>query len=84
MLLIPHVSWCQSLTGKVVDSKSNAIEFANVALYDKDSTFLVGTVTDSCGVFVVNCSKNNASYLKVSCVGYCTQIVTVSNEKNIM
>lgn len=39
MLLIPHVSWCQSLTGKVVDSKSNAIEFANVALYDKDSTF---------------------------------------------
>lgn len=81
MLLIPHVSWCQSLTGKVVDSKSNAIEFANVALYDKDSTFLVGTVTDSCGVFVVNCSKNKASYLKVSCVGYCTQIVTVSNEK---
>ena len=56
-------------------------EFANVALYDKDSTFLVGTVTDSCGVFVVNCSKNKASYLKVSCVGYCTQIVTVSNEK---
>lgn len=49
MVFISQSSWCQSLIGKVVDSKSNAIEFANVALYDKDSTFLAGTVTDSCG-----------------------------------
>lgn len=81
MVFISQSSWCQSLIGKVVDSKSNAIEFANVALYDKDSTFLAGTVTDSCGVFAMNCSKNKAFFFKVSCVGYSPKTVIVSNEK---
>lgn len=40
MMFMSQFSWGQNLTGKVVDAKSNAIEFANVALYDKDSTFL--------------------------------------------
>lgn len=47
MVFMSQFSWSQSLTGKVVDGQSHAIEFANVALYDKDSTFLAGTVTDS-------------------------------------
>ncbi len=81
MMFILQFSWGQNLTGKVVDSKSNAIEFANVALYDNDSIFLAGVVTDSCGVFAMNYSEGKACFFKVSCVGYSTKTVAVSNEK---
>lgn len=81
MMFMSQFSWGQKLAGKVVDAKSNAIEFANVALYDKDSTFLAGVVTDSCGVFAMNYSEGKACFFKVSCVGYSTKTVAVSNEK---
>lgn len=80
-MFISQFSWSQNLTGKVVDNKLNAIEFANVALYAKDSTFIVGVVTDSCGAFALNYPEGNACFFKVSCVGYSTQTVAVSNEK---
>lgn len=81
MMFMSQFSWGQKLAGKVVDAKSNAIEFANVALYDKDSTFLAGVVTDSCGVFAMNYSEGKACFFKVSCMGYSTKTVAVSNEK---
>lgn len=81
MVFMSQFSWSQSLTGKVVDGQSHAIEFANVALYDKDSTFLAGTVTDSCGNFALNSPENKASFFKVSCVGYSPKTVAVSHER---
>lgn len=43
----------QSISGKVVDEKSNPLVGANVLLLSKaDSTFLVGTTTDKEGLFL--------------------------------
>lgn len=43
--------------------------------------FLQEFVTDSCGVFTMNYSEGKACFFKVSCVGYNTKTVAVSNEK---
>ena len=44
----------QSFTGKVVDENDEPLAFANVVLHKSDSTFIAGTVTDTCGLFVIS------------------------------
>lgn len=76
----------QTITGKVIDEQSQAVEFASVALYSlSDSTLITGTVTNVEGVFSLNAPANvQNQFLKISFVGYETQTTTPQTEQTIM
>jgi len=75
------VTMAQSYKGKVVDSKGEAIPFANVVLYSlPDSTFVTGTTTDEIGNFLIKSKKINKVYIQISCIGYETFIERVKPE----
>jgi len=63
-------------TGKIVDVKTGeAIDFANVSIYEVDSKALItGTDTDNGGLFELTSSERNV-FLQVSYVGYTTLTV---------
>ena len=66
--------------GVVLNSNGNGVEFANVALLNsKDSTLIMGTVTNSKGQFELNSSSKGL--LKISCLGYKAEYV--NTESNI-
>ena len=53
-LSICNNALAQTITGKVVDENNEPLAFANVVLHKADSTFIAGTVTDTCGLFVIS------------------------------
>lgn len=60
------------MTGHVIDSHHQPVEFANVALLSPtDSTLITGGVTNEDGLFVIPCEARRA-IVRVSCVGYRT------------
>ncbi len=66
----------QQLTGRVVDSQNQPIEFANVALYAlPDSSLVTGTITDAHGAFALEGGGARRTFLKVSFVGYETRTI---------
>lgn len=66
----------QTITGRVVDENNEPLAYANVILHKADSTFIAGTVTDTCGLFVIS-SHPETSILQISFVSYRTQFMTV-------
>ena len=61
-----------SITGKVVDEKSQPLPYANVVLLSlPDSAFVTGTVSDESGAFTLRSEKPNF-LLRVSSIGYAT------------
>lgn len=69
----------QNITGKVVDEKGNAIQYANVALLQSnDSAFIKGVVSDATGCFLINAPFKNG-IVKVTCIGYKTVYKDVSS-----
>jgi len=70
----------QNITGKVVNSDSLPIEFANVILLQtEDSSFVSGTVTDEKGNFSLPSVPGNY-LLKVTFLGFQTQIFEVKSQ----
>lgn len=71
-----HAESMDTLTvhGIVVDNESQPIAFANVMLMDADSTFIMGSTTDVNGAFRLQNENPNATLLKISAVGYRTQV----------
>lgn len=60
-----------SISGKVIDSGSNAIELANVILLSEDrSTFLKGTATDDKGIFNISGLSSSTYFIKITYIGY--------------
>lgn len=59
----------QTISGKITDENNKPVEFANIVMLSKDSTFLTGTVSDIDGNFTV---ENNAGthFVHISCIGY--------------
>ncbi|GAB4278860.1 MAG: TonB-dependent receptor [Marinilabiliales bacterium] len=81
--------YCQNfnyqINGRVNDSLSNTpIEFANIALYNEDSVFQVGTITDNNGKFSITLSNKGKYKLIVSFIGYKSTILNINviNRKN--
>jgi len=60
----------QNTNNSVIDSKKNAIPYANVVLCSLDSTYISGTTTDSLGNFSLQQISDNTKLLKVSSIGY--------------
>jgi hypothetical protein len=59
------------INGTVVDSESNPISFANVALYTvPDSMLIAGTITNREGHFSLNTENQIDAFIKVSFIGF--------------
>lgn len=74
------------IKGTVIDTDSNPIEFANVAIYSlPDSTLLAGTTTDEDGGFLLYAESHASSdaLLRVSFIGYVTRTVSALPEQTI-
>ena len=72
------------IRGTVLDTESNPIEFANVALYSiPDSTLLAGTITNSEGEFDLTSDNSIDAILKVSFIGYETKVVQAGSDQLI-
>ncbi len=81
--------YCQNfnyhINGNVNDSLSNIpVEFANITLYDADSIFQAGTITNENGEFSLSLTKKGMYKLVVSFIGYKSKIVNLNviNKKN--
>jgi outer membrane receptor protein involved in Fe transport len=62
-----------SISGEILDANNNAIEFANIIVFNEDqSEVLKGTSTDLKGFFILNNLESNTYILKVSFIGYQT------------
>ncbi len=86
-LLFSVVLFGQNITGKVTDKENQAIEFANVALYSlPDSTLITGTITNKDGDFSISPNGNGTkkAFLKISFIGYETQIVPAISGQTIV
>jgi len=59
------------ITGNVLDSKKNPLEFVNVILYQqKDSSFVKGTTTEIDGTFTIEKVKEGTYFLKTALLSY--------------
>lgn len=66
------------LTGKLLDSDSNPLMSASIALKSKaDSSIVSGATTDNLGLFLINANEGNY-YLDISYVGYERRIINVN------
>ncbi|MDO5742770.1 MAG: TonB-dependent receptor, partial [Vagococcus sp.] len=75
----------QSISGKVTDSQNQPIEFANVALYSlPDSALVTGTITNQEGEFSLECKETKDAFLKISFIGYQTQIAPPTSGQTIV
>ena len=86
-LFIFNNLYCQNLNyhinGKVNDSlKKIPVEYANITLYDEDSIFQVGTITDKDGEFSISLTKGGKYKLVVSFIGYKTRILNINIKEN--
>lgn len=75
----------QTVTGKVTDTQNQPIEFANVALYSlPDSALVTGTVTNQHGEFSLVPNGAKDAFLKISFIGYETQIVSATSGQTVV
>lgn len=66
----------QNISGIITDEKNEPVAFASVALLQaNDSSFVTGATTDMDGRFEISADPDD-KLLKVSYVGYATQILT--------
>lgn len=68
----------QNISGKVVDEKQQAIAYANIVLKNIDSTFVNGGTSDEKGIFDIKIPKTGNYLLTISCIGYDSQIIRLT------
>ena len=89
MMLIMSLTMAQAqqnISGSIANENTQPVEFANVVILSKDSTFLTGTVSDLDGKFSVE-KPSDAEYIHISCVGheaFYQKIADVPNFNNIV
>ncbi len=66
----------REITGKVVGENAAPLDYVNVVLY-RDSTYIIGTVTDQAGMFSITTDVSGNLNAKCSFVGYETSEVLV-------
>ncbi len=74
----------QTIKGRVIDTSSEPIGYANVILYDlPDTTYVSGVITNSEGSFELQATPNDNAILEVSFVGYQAQYAPAVSEQTI-
>ncbi len=85
LLFSPFMAKAQVIEGKVVDFEGRILDFANILLcQDSDSTVISGCTSDMDGLFSLECKDKEGKHLKVSYVGYETQVVKIENSPMII
>lgn len=83
--LVAQTITAQTITGIVLDQTEQPVEFANVTLHSlPDSVMITGTVSDEKGNFSLSGNGTDNAFLKVSFIGYQTQIVPAISGQSIM
>jgi hypothetical protein len=73
------------IQGRVTDANNQPVEFANVALYAlPDSTLVTGTITNKNGEFSLNANDIGNAFLRISFIGYETQVVPAISGQSIV
>lgn len=67
-----------SISGTVVDEKSNPLPYCNILLLTSDSVFIDGCVTKEDGSFTISDMSGQATILKISFIGYKEDIHNLS------
>lgn len=72
------------ISGKIISDSNFPVEYASVVLQTKDSVFVTGGVTDLKGRFAMENLKAGQYNLQISCIGYQTKNMPLSNfTKNV-
>ncbi len=74
MATLPALS--REITGKVFGENDIPLGFVNVVLY-RDSTYVMGTITDSMGEFSMSTDVNDELTAKISFAGYESRLIPV-------
>ena len=85
-LLIGISSWAKKtsnpdIDGTIVDSQGQPLEFVNISLLGKDSTYISGATSAEMGKFHIVAPATDG-ILRISFVGYETRYVNVSDIGN--
>ena len=84
IILITNYLTATNIQGKVMDENNQPIEFANVVLYSlPDSSLVSGTITNKNGEFSLTANGTEKGFLKISFIGYETQIVPAISGQTI-
>lgn len=67
-----------TLEGRIVDEKQKGIPDVTIRLFQEDSTFIKGTITDSVGNYNIQNIKKGNYLLYISSIGYISQEIKVS------
>ncbi|WP_418182954.1 TonB-dependent receptor domain-containing protein [Algibacter sp. PT7-4] len=59
-----------NISGKIIDANKTPIAYANVVIYNSDSTVLKGVITNESGIFEINHIVNGNYTLKISFLGF--------------
>ena len=84
IIIVAYSAKAQTFTGKVIGEDSAPIEFANVLILAKDSTFIAGGVTNINGAYEIYIQENNATtqipyLLKINAIGYDDKILQLAS-----
>ena len=69
-MCIPLWTMGQSITGRIVDEKSNPIPSVNCVLLSTDSVFITGSISGNDGCFTIPAQSDKDYILSISCIGY--------------
>lgn len=69
-------AFCREITGKVTGENEFPLDFVNVVLY-RDSTYVMGTVTDTEGVFNIKTEIKDNLTARISYIGYETYTAAI-------
>lgn len=79
IIMLPIVSYAQSIKGRVIDELSQPLPFANIILLSlNDSSYIQGTISKDNGMFEIGTTNKNC-ILKVSSIGYKTIYVNIQS-----
>lgn len=86
LLILPaNLMIAQMIRGKIINERKQPLEFVNVVLYSKsDSAMITGTITNEKGEYSLASEKINNTFLKISFIGYETQIVPVKTTTQVI
>lgn len=71
------------ISGNVVNSEKNVVEFANISLIKNDTVFMYGSSSGINGYFILEMPKEKGSYqLSITCLGFENKRVRIDNQEN--
>ncbi|MEM1326794.1 MAG: TonB-dependent receptor [Bacteroidota bacterium] len=70
------------IKGQIVDINKQALEYATVSAFDRDSNLVDGTITDAAGIFSLELAEGDYR-LDIAFIGYASQSQSIELTQNI-